>query len=756
MKRNADAVLNVLGKTAYIDDLPETCGMLQAALVISPSARGRFSGLSVEGALALHPSVRVFTAEDIPGQNQLGTAVMDEPLLAEGEWHYRGQVVALVLAETKSLARKAAAKVAILGVVELRPVLDPREAFANGDIILSPRTQRMGDAAAAFAECAVVVEGRTESGGQEHVYLETQGAIAMPDDGGGVRIVSGTQSPSGVQNIVARILGLPMNRVEVEARRLGGAFGGKEDQAAPWAALAALGAFKTGTSVKIYLDRHDDMRVTGKRHPYSSDFRIGLAADGRILAFEADFYQNSGAAADLSPAIIPRTLFHAAGAYHIPNIRVTGTMCRTNLVPFTAFRGFGGPQGLFVIECAIQKAAEALGVDPIVIQEKNLLATGDTFHYGMPVVDARAKETLALCLEESGWEKIGKDIIAFNKANSGFKKGAAVFPLCFGISFTKIMMNQGGALVHVYNDGTVGVSTGAVEMGQGVGRKMAVIAARTLGVGEESVKVETTRTSTVANTMPTAASTGADINGMAARAACVQLQARLLEVASSKLGIPVANLSVTDGIVMKASGDSVIGAGMTFAELVKEAYERRVDLSAHGFYATPGLHYDLKAEHGSPFCYHVYGCAVVTATLDAVRGTYKFDDAVIVHDTGESIDRLVDLGQIEGAFAQGLGWAALEELKFDGDGRLVSDTLSTYKLPDNEFMPRMRVKFFEKPNPMAVFNSKGVGEPPLMYGIAGYFAVMAALKAARPGKSAFFDLPMTPEKALLFLTEDDL
>ncbi|HPE36962.1 MAG TPA: molybdopterin-dependent oxidoreductase, partial [Spirochaetales bacterium] len=364
MKRNPESVLNVLGKTQYLDDLPENAGMLHAALVLSPSAHGRFSGLDTAAALAMDPSVRVVVAADIPGQNELGTAVFDEPLLAAGEWHYHGQVLALVLASSRSLARKAAASVSVQGAKNLPAVTDPREAAARGNIILSPRTQRSGDVDTAFLACDAVVSGRVESGGQEHVYLETQGAIAWPDDSGGVRLLSGTQSPSGVQKIVARVLGLPMNLVEVETRRLGGAFGGKEDQATGWAALAALGAVVSGRPVKINLNRRDDMVATGKRHPYSSDFRIGLKKDGTILAFEADFYQNSGAATDLSPAIIPRTLFHAAGAYHIPNVRVTGTMCRTNLIPFTAFRGFGGPQGFFVIESAIDAAARALGMEP--------------------------------------------------------------------------------------------------------------------------------------------------------------------------------------------------------------------------------------------------------------------------------------------------------------------------------------------------------------------------------------------------------
>jgi xanthine dehydrogenase large subunit len=740
MTRNPDSIQNVLGKTVYLDDMPEPAGLLHGAVVPSPCAHGLFKSLDTSRALALDPSVRVLTAADVPGENQLGTAVMDEPMLADGQWHYKGEVLALVLASSRSLARKAAALVTIVGMEELPAVVDPRVAYAKGQVILAPRTQRMGDSQAAYKDCAVVVEGRVDSGGQEHVYLETQGTLAWPDDAGGVRMISGTQHPSGVQKIAARVLGLPMNLVEVETRRLGGAFGGKEDQAALWACLASLGAFLTGKPVKIYLNRRDDMVCTGKRHPYSSDFKIGVAADGKILAFEATYYQNSGAATDLSPAIIPRTLFHGAGAYHIPNVKVTGHMCRTNLVPFTAFRGFGGPQGFFVIESAIERAAEALGMDASEIRLKNLLKEGDTFHYGMPVVDARTEATVSRCLEKARWKELRTEIADFNATNTLHKRGTAFFPLCFGISFTKLMMNQGGALVHVYNDGSVGVSTGAIEMGQGVARKMAIIVADTLAAPLEAIRVESTRTTTVANTMPTAASTGADINGMAARVAALEIRERLDSFAAARLGVGKA--SWTD-------------LGMSFAQAVWAAHEQRVDLSAHGFYATPGLDFDMKTEKGSPFRYHVYGCAVITATVDTLRGTYQFDDAIMVHDMASSIDRTIDLGQIEGGFAQGLGWAALEELNFDDSGRLLSDTLSTYKLPDGHFMPRMDVEFFERPNPTAVANSKAVGEPPLMYGLAGYFAVMDALKAARPGKPAFFDIPMTPEKAMNFLAEDE-
>jgi xanthine dehydrogenase large subunit len=757
MKRNPDSIVNVLGKTLYVDDLPENAGMLHGAVVLSPSAHGRYSGMDDAEALALDPSVRVLYAKDVPGENQLGSAVLDEALLAEGVWHYHGQVLALVLASSRVLARRAASRVKILGREDLYAVTDPREAFKRGDIILSPRTQRMGDPEAAYKDCAVVIEGRVESGGQEHVYLETQGAIAWPEDSGGARLISGTQSPSATQKIVARVLGVPMNRVEIETRRLGGAFGGKEDQANGWAALAALGAVKSGKPVKVYLNRRDDMLATGKRHPYSSDFKIGLSADGMILAFEADYYQNAGAACDLSPAILPRTLFHAAGAYRVPNVRVTGTMCRTNLVPFTAFRGFGGPQGLFVMESAIEQAATALGMDPVEIQEKNLLKTGDSFHYGQSVEDARAEATVARCLEKARYERLRADIAAFNAAHKDQKRGAAVFPLCFGISFTKIMMNQGGSLVHVYNDGSVSVATGAIEMGQGVGRKIALVAAATLGAPIASVRIESTRTSTVANTMPTAASTGADINAMAAKVACDEIRKRLVSVAAAKLGAEPGAVTLGAGRVYlnDGAGSALRDAGLSFEQLVALAYEQRVDLSAHGFYATPGLHFDMKTEKGHPFLYHVYGCAVISATVDTLRGSFRFDDAFIVHDIANSIDPIVDMGQIEGGFAQGLGWAALEELKFDGKGLLVSNTLSTYKLPDSHFMPRMDVEFYDKPNPAVVANAKAVGEPPLMYGIAGYFAVLDALKAAKPGKKGFYDLPMTPEKALRFLADDE-
>ncbi|GAB1432367.1 xanthine dehydrogenase molybdopterin binding subunit [Spirochaetota bacterium] len=753
-KRNPDSILNVLGKTVYIDDVPESSDMLHAGIVVSPSAHGRFTGLDFSKAMERYPDIQFFTAKDIPGQNELSTSEPDEPLFADGTWHYQGEILALILGPSRSVARKAAALVSIIGREDMPAILDPRAAYEKGMFIPSPRTIVSGDTEAAFKNCDLVISGQADSLGQEHVYLETQGAVAMPGDDGGVRLLSGTQSPSGVQAIVARILGVPMHRVEVEARRLGGAFGGKEDQASGWAAMAALGAIKTGRPVKLYLNRHDDMIATGKRHPYSSDYKIGLKKDGTILAFEAVYYQNSGASADLSPAVIPRTLFHAAGTYEIPNIKVSGYMCRTNFVPFTAFRGFGGPQGFFVIESALDKAAMALGMDRAELQKKNLIKEGHKTHYGMSFKDVRAELCFDACIKQSDYKKLRAEINAFNLSHKALKKGAAIVPVCFGISFTKIMLNQGGALVHVYNDGSVSVATGAIEMGQGVGRKIAKISARALGSSLDAIRIDCTRTSTVANTVATAASTGTDINGMAAQMACLEINKRLKSLAAEKLATVPEKIIMENGSVFVLEGAAKKETGLSFAKLVGMSYESRTDLSAHAFYATPGLYYDIKTERGNPFLYHVYGAALVTATVDSIRGTYRFDQAFMVHDLAESIDETIDLGQVEGAFAQGLGWACLEELKFDQSGRLLANTLSTYKVPDANFMPNMHIEFLRSPNPLAVANSKAVGEPPLIYGIAGYFAVMDALKAARPGEEGFYDLPMTPEKALLFLSDE--
>ncbi len=751
-----ESLLNLTGQTRYTDDLPVPEGCLHAYPVGTRSAKGKNLVVDPSAALALDPSVRVFTASDVPGENQLGYVIPDEPLLAQGKWEFKGQVAALVVARDRPTAQRAAALVRLQGE-DLPPVTDPREAFRRGDIILQPYHLEEGDVEAAFRESAWVIEGSCESGGQEHVYLETQSAIAYPEEGGRMRLWSSTQGPTGVQRAVANILGVPMAQVEVEAGRLGGAFGGKEDQAAPWAALAALAARLTGLPVKLVLNRADDLRMTGKRHPYSSDFKIGLAEDGRILGFQATYYQNSGASIDLSLAILWRTLFHATGAYKVPAVKAVGYMCKTNLPPFTAFRGFGGPQAFFVIESAIYKAAEVSGIPLTHLQRINLLTEGWRTYYGMKLQDVRAEKTWDLLVQRSNVPALEREIEEFNRTHRLKKRGMHLQSVCFGISFTKLMMNQGGALVHVYADGSVSVATGAVEMGQGVARKILVAAARTLGISEDRVRIERTRTTTVANTVPTAASTGADINAMAALLACQEIRSRLTAFAATlpelkKIAGPELSADRIDikNERLYAGGKDL---GIDWNTLLTRALEERIDLSAHGYYASPGLRFDQGIGKGNPFVYHVYGTALVEAEVDVLRGTYKIIRADIMHDGGIPIDEKVDRGQIEGAFAQGLGWALLEDLRFGPDGTLLSDSLSTYKVPDLRFMDfPIRIDFLENAlNPLAVLGSKAVGEPPLIFGIGGYFAVLSALQAARPGPG-FYDLPLIPEKAMAFLT----
>ncbi len=732
-----DLHLHVRGESSFIDDLPSPAGTLHAAVLGSPVARGAITRLDVAAALRCADVERVLTAADIPGENQIGAILPDEPLLAAGTVHHVGQPVAVVLARTAAAARRARREIG-LEIAEARPVLDPREAAAKGQLLQPARTFAIGDVEAAWGQCAHVVTGRVDSGAQEHFYLETQGALAVPLENGTLRVHSATQSPTGVQKVVARVLGLPMHAIEVDVRRLGGAFGGKEDQATPWAVMCALGCVVTGRPVRLTLDRHDDLRMTGKRHPYSSDYRIGVDAEGRILAYEVTFYQNSGSAADLSTSILERSLFHATGSYAIANVRATGLACRTNLPPFTAFRGFGGPQAMFVLEAAIAAAARRLGVPAREVQRRNLLREGTVFPFGMVAEDCRAQRCWDEADRRYGFSALAAAAAAHNAAHAATKKGVAVMPVCFGISFTNTALNQARALVHVYQDGSVNVSTGAVEMGQGVNLKLRKIVAETLGIGLARVRVESTSTGRVANTSPTAASTGADMNGAAARMACLQILHRLRPLAAARLG-----------------SDTCAGASadVAWSQLVQAAYLARIDLSAHAHYATPDLAFDRAKEKGRPFAYHVYGAAVTEVTLDCLRGTATVDAVRVVHDLGRSLDLATDLGQVEGALAQGLGWMLLEEARYDDRGRLLHDTAGKYKVPDVRFAPAtVDVAFLaDADNARAVLGSKAVGEPPFMYGIGAYFALREAILAARPDLDPEVVAPLTPERTLMWL-----
>ena len=703
----------------------------------------------------------VFTAEDIPGENQIGGIIPDEQMWAYDSVDFMGQPLALVVGVTEAQAKRAAALVKA-EIEPCTPVLDPRMAYKENRIIGTVRTFGRGDVDSVWDLCDVVVSGRFDSGGQEHLYLETQGALAVPGENGKVRITSATQNLTHVQKTAAGILGVDMHNVEVDVRRLGGAFGGKEDQASTWAAMAALAAVLCRRPVKIVLSRHDDLRFTGKRHPYSSDYTIGLKNDGTILAYEVMLYQNAGAAADLSPAVLERSLFHAAGSYRIENIRAVGASCRTNLPPNTAYRGFGGPQAMLVIESAIVQAAARMGMRPWEIQEKNLLSEGDTFHYGMKAERCEARRCFSRAKEKYGLADWQQRVDNFNRESRHVKKGLAAMPVCFGISFTNIPMNQAQALVHVYVDGSVSVATGAVEMGQGVRQKLTEVAARTFSIPEDWVYVEETSTATCANASPTAASVGTDLNGKATEKACQEIKKRLMRCAGEVLGCGESSRTeICEGLFHNDGRPTEV----SWKAAVEAAYLRRTNLSCHAHFATPGIHFDKSTESGVPFAYHVYGTAIAEATLDCIRGTYTFDAVRLVHDAGISLNNAIDIGQTEGGLVQGLGWLTMEELVFNEEGRLLADMLSNYKIPDIYSIPKiMDIEFIEdSKNPMGVFNSKAIGEPPFMYGLAGFFALTAAVRAYRtkrlpgdnwPADAELCSSPMTPEQALTLLYPD--
>ena len=743
---NIDAQNHVTGRSIYLDDIQEIHGTLFALPFYSPVAHGILKDVDISQASKMDGIEAIFLHSDIPGANQIGGIVPDEPLFAEDELHFRGQPIGLIVGKSELLCRLAREKIE-LQYDELPVITDPREAAQKGHLIVPPRTFEMGNPDQIWSECAYVFEGKADVNGQEHLYIESQGAYAWPKEDGCIFVASSTQGPTAVQKTVALVLDIPMHKVEVNVQRLGGGFGGKEDQATAWAVMVALAAFSLGRPVKFSMHRMDDMLMTGKRHPYSSDYKIGLSKDLKILAYEATHYQNAGAAADLSPAVLERTLFHSTNAYFVPNVRATALSCKTNLPPNTAFRGFGGPQGKFIIECAIAHAAEKIDVSPDTIQRKNLLSEGDIMSYGQKMEGVLATPTWEECEKLYGIEEMKTEIADFNQSSFRFKKGLAVQPICFGISFTNTMMNHARALVHVYHDGSVVVSTGAVEMGQGVNTKLLQVACETFGISPDRVKIESTNTLRIANTSPTAASAGADLNGKALQMACNCVLDRLKKVAEDALGTD--NISIRDNKIF--SGDKE--TPMSWNELVQLAFSKRVSLSEHAHYATPIIHYDKSKEKGHPFAYHVYGTAVICVTVDCLKGTYHFDSVKLVHDGGKSMNLPVDNGQIEGGLVQGIGWMTMEELLYDKKGRLMSNALSTYKVPDIYSVPKeiLIAHFDSDGHELAIKKSKAVGEPPLMYGLGAYFAIRNAVKAFNPAANLEFNAPYTPEKVLMDL-----
>ncbi len=746
--KNIDSYGHVRGESLFVDDVIVRQDTLYGLVFDAPKAHGKIISVDYSEAEKVEGVVKIFTYKDIKGENQIGGILPDEPLWAEDEIHFWGQPIAFIVATSEAIAKKARLLIKI-EIDELPVITTAKEAKEKGSFINAPRSFNLGNTTASFEECDYVFEGETFSNGQEHLYLETQGCYAIPQENGNIKLISSTQGPTSVQQITARVLGVPMHKIEIDVTRLGGGFGGKEDQATPWAVMAAVAVQHLKKPVKHILNRHDDLRMTGKRHPYESTFKIGLNKDFKIMAFEAEFLQNSGAAADLSPAIAERTLFHATNSYFVPNVKTKVFSCKTNLPPNTAFRGFGGPQGMFVIESAIAQAADKIGVEKRLIQEANLLSENDEFSYGQIATQVEAKNSWIAAKSKFELEKLEQEVHGFNRENNQFKKGISVMPICFGISFTNTSMNHARALIHIYQDGSVGVSTGAVEMGQSVNTKMLQVAAETLGIHPSKVKLETTNTTRVANTSPSAASSTADLNGKAVLMACNSLIGRLKKVVSKMLSVDISFVSFQNDTVFVENKKS----NLLWEDVVAQAMLKRVALSENAHYATPIIHFDKTKEKGHPFAYHVYGTAISTVTVDCLRGTYEIDAVKIVHDFGNSMNIGIDIGQVEGALAQGIGWMTLEEIAYSEDGRLLSNALSTYKVPDVFSGPNTIdvIPLETEGHELAIQKSKAVGEPPLMYGIGTYFAIQNAVKAFNKSYIPKFNSPFTPEKVLMAL-----
>ncbi len=739
------AVLHVTGRAVYIDDMVEPSGTLHLAPGFCPDmARGRIRDIDLSRVRQAPGVVAVLTAADIPGRNDWSTSIGGDPILAENEVEFWGEVLFCVVAETRDAARRATRLALFEGEAE-PPVLTTEEAKIKGLRVLDDYGYGRGDVARSFASAQRRFDGIIRNGGQEHFYLEGQIALAIPGEAGDVHVYSSTQHPSEVQNCVAHMLGLPSAMVTVEVRRMGGGFGGKESQASQWACLAALGARVTGRPCKLRLDRDDDMVMTGKRHDMTTAFSVAYDSSGKILAADIDFMARCGYSADLSGGVNDRTLFHADNAYYYPNVALKSERLKTNTVTNTAFRGFGGPQGILAAERIMDTLAIVTGIDPLEIRKRNFYGPGrDVTPYGQKVEDNILPELVTDLEKSCDYAKRRQECRAFNTKNRILRKGIALTPLKFGIAFTLTHLNQAGALVHVYADGSVHLNHGGTEMGQGLNTKVAQVTADAFGIPLDRVRITATNTSKVPNTSATAASSGSDLNGMAALAACDEIKQRMVAHLLATTNAAPESVVFSDGRVNHAGGS------LSFAALAKSCYESRVQLSAAGFYSTPKIHWDRQKAEGRPFLYFAYGAACAEVTIDTMTGEMKVDRVDILHDCGRSLNPAIDIGQIEGAFVQGMGWLTTEELVWDDKGRLSTHAPSTYKIPTVGDVPAaFNTRLWDGANrEEAIHSSKAVGEPPLMLACSVFSAIFDALASLKPGVVPPLDAPATPESIM--------
>ena len=744
------ALLHVTGQARYTDDIPLPAGSLHVALGQSRVAHGLIRAMDLAAVTAAPGVVAVLTAADVPGKNNYGAVIKDDPIFASNEVQCVGQPIFAVVAACEEQARRAVL-LARIDCEELPAILDIRTALAAQSFVVPSVYIERGDAAAALTTAALRLQGSFSMGGQDHFYLEGQVAVAMPQDDGSLIIHSSTQSPTEVQHVVADALGIHAHQVNVICRRIGGGFGGKETQPALFACVAAIAARKLGRSVKLRLDRDVDMAMTGKRHDFEVDYDVGFDASGRIQAVDLGLASRCGYSADLSAPVNDRAMFHVDNCYYLENLRIVSHRCKTHTVSNTAFRGFGGPQGMLAIEAVIDAIARHLDIDALDVRRRNFYGAKERnlTHYDMSVEDNIIHELVDELEDSSAYQARKRAIAEINARSPVIKHGIALTPVKFGISFTATHLNQAGALVHVYSDGSVLLNHGGLEMGQGLHTKVCQVVADEFGLPLDAIRVTATDTAKVPNTSATAASAGTDLNGKAAQNAARTIKTRMSEFLAKKYSVAIDDVNFAGGAVHLGQ------ESISFADAARQVWFARISLSSTGFYATPKIHYDPKTMLGRPFFYFAYGAAVAEVAIDTLTGEHKLLRIDILHDVGRSLNPAIDLGQVEGGFLQGVGWLTSEELWWDARGELKTHAPSTYKIPAISDWPEVaHIKLLEKNSNRedTIFRSKAVGEPPLMLAMSVFHALRDAVAAAAGNQAAArLMAPATPEALLTAL-----
>ena len=745
--KHESADKHVTGEAVYVDDRLEFPNQLHVYARQSDRAHARILRIDTRPCYEFPGVAIAITKDDVPGQLDIGPVVAGDPLLADGKVEYVGQVVLAVAADSLETARKAA-MAAIVEYEDLEPVLDVVEAYRKKHFVLASHTHRIGDSASKLASAPRRLQGTLHIGGQEHFYLETQISSVMPTEDGGMLVYTSTQNPTEVQKLVAEVLGVPMNKIVIDMRRMGGGFGGKETQAAGPACLCAVIAHLTGRPTKMRLPRMEDMSMTGKRHPFYVEYDVGFDDDGLLHGIEMDLAGNCGYSPDLSGSIVDRAMFHSDNAYFLGNATINGHRCKTNTASNTAYRGFGGPQGMVAIEEVMDAVARSLGKDPLEVRKLNYYGKTErnVTHYHQTVEHNVIHEMTAELEQSCEYAKRREEIRAFNAKSPVLKKGLAMTPVKFGISFTATFLNQAGALIHIYTDGSIHLNHGGTEMGQGLNTKVAQVVAEVFQVDISRIQITATNTDKVPNTSPTAASSGADLNGMAAKNAAETIKQRLVDFLVREYKVTPEDVEFRNGQVR------VRDHFLSFEEMIQKAYFGQVSLSSTGFYRTPKIYYDRDKAAGRPFYYYAYGVACVEVLVDTLTGEYRMLRGDILHDVGDSLNPAIDIGQVEGAFVQGMGWLTTEELVWNAKGKLMTNGPASYKIPAIADMPiDLRVKLVEnRKNPEdTVFHSKAVGEPPFMLGIAAWCALKDAVASLADYKvQPQIDAPATPERVL--------